>query len=343
MNSQHLLRRCLLLALLTGLNLLSVTQANMGLSGVNTPISEGWTLSLENDVFVGEDNGYTNGLALYYGKGRFERFTPANTLLPVHWLLGNTYINEGVDRERAVAYGVFQAIQTPGDITDPSLQVNDVPYAGLLAFEAQLFSMSDTWVDRMTLTVGVVGPLALGGEAQESVHAIVGGDQPQGWKHQIRNEPVAALELERGVRVLKTDASRRLEADVIVVGSAALGNLHSFASAMLVARIGDNLVQTFPVASVPPNPQINPTAFSERRSWDIFAGVSSTYVANQILTSGNTFTDSHRAEIDHTRLQVSAGVGWNMRDWAFNISVTDFIGHDVADPFGSFGITRRTR
>jgi len=283
------------------------------------------------------------GFALYYGKGIFNNFTESNTLQPIHWLLGNTYINQGNDRQRAIAYGVFQAIQTPADITATELQVDDVPYAGLLAFEAQLFSMSDTWVDRMTLTLGAVGPLAQGGPTQESVHELFGSDQPRGWNHQISNEPVVALELERGMRVFKSDAKRRLEADLIVIGSAALGNLHSFASAMVVARIGDNLVQTFPVASVPPNPQINPTAFSKSRSWDVFAGISSSYVANQILSEGNSLTESHRSQLDHSRIQVSAGVSWNRRNWAFNISMTDSIGGDVSDPFGSFGITRRTR
>lgn len=332
--------------MLVGLTLLSGVVHSQGLDDTNVPeepVRTGWTFSFENDLFVGDDSRYTNGLAIYYGKGVFKHFTPNNIPRLLHRLIGRTYINQDKDRERAIVYGFFQAMQTPENIVTSELQLDDVPYAGLLGAEVQLFSFSDTITDRMTLTLGFVGPLSLAREAQKGVHAIVGADNPRGWRHQIRNEPVAMLELQKGIRLLYTDQRRAVEADLVVLGSGALGNLRSDLSTTVVARIGQKLITSFPTVSVAPNRQVNPTAFTESSSWDAFVGVRAAYVANEIGTDGNTFAQSHSVPLDHTEIQVSVGVGWNLERWAFNLIISDFAGSASTDPFGSFSITRRTR
>lgn len=332
----------LLVSRLVILSILSDT-AYAQVQGPETlPLNSAWTFAFENDVFVGEDSRYTNGLAIYYGKGRFKRFTPDNIPHLLHHMIGNTYINHGIGRERAVVYGFYQAMQTPTNIVSSELQETDVPYVGLLAAEAQLFSMSDTVSDRLTLSVGVVGPISLAREAQKTVHKVIGADDPRGWKHQIRNEPVAAVELQRNLRFLYTHEQHPVEADLVIVTGGGAGNLRSYLSGGIVARIGKNLIDNFPVVSIAPNRQVNPTAFTSLSSWDAFAGIQAAYVANEIVTNGNTFTDSHSVELDHTQLQVSMGLGWNEQKWAFNIVISDFIGNGIEDPYGSFSITRRT-
>lgn len=312
-------------------------------SQITEPIHAGWTITFENDIFVGEDSRYTNGIAFYYGKGTFKRFTRSNTPHLIHGLIKNTYINRNESRKKAIVFGLFQAMQTPENITSTELQLNDVPYAGLLAAETQLFAVSDSMVDRVTLTIGVVGPLALAKEAQKVVHKIVGADDPRGWHHQIKNELVGAVELQRSIRLIHSPESQALEADLVSLGSVAVGNLRSYVSGAIFVRIGNNLVDSFPLVSSSPNRQINPTAFSTRRSWDVFAGLRSAYIGNEIVRSGNTFSNSHSADLDHTQLQFSAGVGWNLNDWAFNLVVTEFVSDKLGDPYGSFSITRRTQ
>ena len=41
----------------------------------------------------------------------------------------------------------------------------------------------------LTLQLGVVGPGALGKEAQNDVHQFIGKDQAQGWSSELQNEP----------------------------------------------------------------------------------------------------------------------------------------------------------
>jgi len=343
MPTRALYRQIFLVILATSSYLPTSAWAELGFKAAAPSYSTAWTFALENDVFAGEDDGYTNGLALFYSRGQLSRFTPAYTLLPIQWLPGNRFINTGRNRDRSIAFGVYQAIQTPKNITEKTAQYDDVPYAGLLAFETQLLSVSKTGQERLTLTVGVVGPWANAGRTQESVHAIIGGDQPQGWDHQIDNEIVASLEMGRGKQVMSSNFDHRIETDISVFGNLALGNLHSFASATMVARFGQNLTPSFPTAPVAPKPQTSPFAFSRGSGWAVFASLSSTLIANQILTEGKNSSNNHRAQLDHTQLKLAGGLSWNHQTWSVKVSMSDFIGGDAKDRYGSVGITRRIR
>lgn len=311
--------------------------------GETDTVKSGWTFTLENDLFVGDDSRYTNGIGIIYGKGLFDQFTPEVMPHWLHALVDRTYINQIDNRQRAIVYGLYQVMQTPEDITTTELQVDDLPYAGLLAAQTELYAINETRSDRLTLTLGVVGPLSLAEKAQKTIHTAIGSQDPKGWDNQLRNEPVAMIELQRGYRLWHTDPVRSVELDAVALGSGSLGNLLSEAAGTLVFRIGNNLADSFPVVSVQPNRGVNPIAFASEFSWDIFAGLRAAYVINDISVDGNTFTDSHSLELDHTQSQFSIGANWNLANWAFTVAVSEFRNVSDADPFGSFSITRRTR
>jgi len=54
---------------------------------------------------------------------------------------------------------------------------------------------------------------ARGREAQTLVHRAIGAAEPRGWRHQIRNEAVATVDLQRGHRLFhsrgRVDAAHR--------------------------------------------------------------------------------------------------------------------------------------
>ena len=311
--------------------------------GSHHNIRSAWTFTFENDLFVGDDSRYTNGIGILYGKGLFDQFTPEMMPRWLHTLVGGSYINRVDSRQRAIVFGLYQAMQTPNNIVSSELQVDDVPYVGLLAAHTELYAMNETKSDRLTLTLGVVGPLSLAEQAQETIHQAIDSDDPGGWQHQLRNEPVAMIELQRGNRIWHTDPARGIELDTVVLSSGSLGNLLSEVAATFVLRIGNNLADSFPTVSVLPNRGVNPIAFSSEFSWDIFAGVRSAYIFNDISVDGNSFTDSHSIELDHTQSQLSVGVNWNFASWAFTATVSEFHNVSDSDPFGAFSITRRTR
>jgi len=58
----------------------------------------------------------------------------------LHRATKDLYIQTAPDKVRGVSYTLFQRIQTPQDIATAEFQEDDVPYAGLLALQTQLFS-----------------------------------------------------------------------------------------------------------------------------------------------------------------------------------------------------------
>ena len=56
-------------------------------------VPEFFTLTIENDLFVGEDDGYTNGIGFTFGKGPFNEFN--DEVLPgwLHRLTSDLYIS----------------------------------------------------------------------------------------------------------------------------------------------------------------------------------------------------------------------------------------------------------
>jgi hypothetical protein len=75
--------------------------------GADEKVPEFITFTFENDLFVGDDDGYTNGLGITYGKGPFKAFSNDN--LP-NWLLGLTkdlYVSTMKNKDRALSRSIF--------------------------------------------------------------------------------------------------------------------------------------------------------------------------------------------------------------------------------------------
>jgi lipid A 3-O-deacylase len=148
-------------------------------------VPEFFTLTIENDLFVGEDDGYTNGIGLTFGKGPFNEFN--DEILPgwLHRLTSDLYISTLENKRRGVAHMFFQRMQTPADISTSELIVDDLPYVGLFAWQGTLYAWDDRVTDQLSLYLGVVGPIALAEQTQSFVHGITGGNDPNGCDNQI--------------------------------------------------------------------------------------------------------------------------------------------------------------
>lgn len=79
-------------------------------------------------------------------------------------------------------------IYTPENLATAALIPNDQPYAGYMAIGGYFQRANDTTMDHAQLDLGVVGPSALGRQAQQNVHSLVGGDDVNGWDNQIPDE-----------------------------------------------------------------------------------------------------------------------------------------------------------
>lgn len=122
-------------------------------------------------------------------------------------------------------------------------------FAGLSLF-------SDTWHEgwrsakELHLDAGIVGPAAGGKRLQRAVHKVTDSDEPNGWKHQLDNEPFVNLVYQHRWWLQESIGGFELEYGPSLGFS--LGNLYTYASTGLGARLGLNLQRSFSIPSVTP-------------------------------------------------------------------------------------------
>jgi lipid A 3-O-deacylase len=141
--------------------------------------------SYDNDFFTATDIYYTQGYVI-------ELVTPWLKKNPVNAVLikpSGLVIKYGLDFE--------QTGFIPTDITATQILYGDRPYASTIALKSFIIA-TDTlhksrWVS--SLTIGMIGPAALGDEIQTGIHKWIEDDLPQGWKYQIHNDLVLDYEL----------------------------------------------------------------------------------------------------------------------------------------------------
>lgn len=305
--------------------------------------TEFFTVTLENDLFAGKDGGYTNGVAVTWAHGGLNEFTEKNIPAWIHAVSKDLYISTQPGRQRAVSYMIGQGMQTPSDITVPTLIQDEAPYVGLLAWSASLHAFDDRVADKLSLTLGIVGPVSGAEAAQTFIHKVVGSDEPKGWDNQIGNEPVFRVGAERLWRLGDRQLGDGTGIDVIGIGEVGVGTLKSDVAAGIGVRFGHGLDRSFPAATVQPGRQVNPLAGSVGHNWNVFFNVLGTFVANDIGIDGNTFRESHSVPLEHWQAQAVAGVAFNLERWAFLISAVAasdrYQGQAEMTRFGSLSVT----
>jgi len=302
------------------------------------------TFTFENDFFVGDDDGYTNGLGITYGKGPFKAF--GNDNLP-NWLLGLTkdlYVSTMKNKDRAVAHMFFQRMQTPNDLTEPELINDDVPYVGLLAWQGTLYAWDDHVSDQLSLYLGAVGPITHAEQAQTLIHKLTEAVEPKGWDNQIQNEPVFKIEAQR-IWSLYRSSGRGNQFDILGLWGAGIGNLESATKGGFAVRWGTNLKNSYHAFSLQVDRQINPLSLTPDNDFYLFLGGRVGVVFNNIFIDGNTFKDSHSVPLEHFQDQVSTGIVWSFGRNAFVFQVSSVSSStkiiDEREAFGALSFTHR--
>lgn len=303
-----------------------------------------FTFTFENDIFVGEDDGYTNGLGVALGRGPFYEFNEDNLprwLLP---LISGSYVNKGEDKQRGVAHVFFQGMQTPQDISLSEPLEGDLPYAGLLGWQGTFYEYDLDRSDQLSLSIGVIGPVSLAEQGQSIIHTVTGSDQPEGWDTQLENELVGRVEARR-VWKLARSAEREHQWDVLGIGGLGLGTLQSGVGAGIAVRWGSNLDYSHSTFSLEADRQVNALAIRESSGFYAYLGAKAGVVFNDVLVQGNTFTDSHSADLEHAQNQLSAGLVWSMGKLAYVFQLSTFSSPiesiDKREKYGALSVTFR--
>jgi hypothetical protein len=292
------------------------------------------SVTTDNDAFVGNDNGYTNGIFVSWYDGlEGEKAEPGFLARAMLWSLPDSS-SSTLDIDIGT---IGQIMTTPDDIEKdpPDLPPDSMPYAGLLFYSDTLLRIQETYADSISVTIGIVGEYSFAEEAQTFVHDVIGSDEPCCWDTQLDDEIV--FQLSRG-RVWKTWVSDSGNADFLLSADAELGTISSSAGAGFMIRYGAELRKSYAMALLINSRTTNPLA--TQGGWYVFAGARATYLANHIFLDGSKSYDDNYEKIDYDpeRISVTAGLAysWKKVSLSFAMSNLNVLNDSDSDPDEEF-------
>lgn len=126
----------------------------------------------DNDSYLaqGSDRYYTNGLFLYFRHALAPDTANAK-------LFG-----------KILGFEAGQKMYNAQSAVIPAARYVDRPFAAYLYIGSSFqYLFKNESALKLGLQLGVTGPAALGRQAQESIHQLLGFYPPEGWQYQIRN------------------------------------------------------------------------------------------------------------------------------------------------------------
>lgn len=308
---------------------------------------------LDNDLLGGRDEGYSNGAVFTLASANLDSFTD-DACLPGFVRAVNRglrWLQPRQAEQRNLVFDFGQAILTPGDNERSDPILDDRPYAAVLAGALSWQGRSGDRLESTMLLLGWVGPSARGEEVQRLVHKITDSRRFNGWRHQLRDEPVFQLQREWAVRgpASATAGSERAGWDTVLRWAGSLGTLHTGALAGAQWRWGSRLADDF--GSVPTWAGSNGTAPSRlrmapREGWagHVFVGTDLRLVAHDLTLDGNTFRNSQSVDRKPLVAELSYGLVLNNGPWRFGVTryhrSHEFSGQRHRPVFGSLTVSR---
>ena len=181
-------------------------------------------LNYENDFFTSTDLDYSQGCNL-------ELIAPWLAKNPILYLLispKNSEFKYGLSLEHIVF--------TPDTLDSYEIQYGERPFAA--AYMLKSFSIATDTIHKSrtssSLSLGLIGPGAGGGNMQKVIHKITGSETPNGWYYQIKNDLVLNYDISYEKQLLRSNDFFSLNGNADLK----LGTLFTNASVGLNATLG---------------------------------------------------------------------------------------------------------
>ena len=322
------------------------------------------TVQFENDRFANTDRHYTHGTRLSWT-------SESNDQRPARFDMVPALLNPFDDRDdetgrstwrTGVALG--QNIFTPENIGETALIADDRPYGGWLYVGFSLYNEKrlppgvtgwDKW-DRLNtweLDLGIIGPQSYAEDVQTIVHDYIQVTRPNGWDHQLNNEPGLALHYEWKFRHRArlpgpdggdTAIGRKLAFDIMPHYGVSIGNVDTSLRAGGMMRAGYNMPDDFGSPHIRPN--LSGPGYidsTEGIGFYLFAGVEQRLVLRNIFLDGNTFTDSHsvskRLLVSDFNFGAVTVYGRTSLAYTYVIRTQEYAGQSRPDRFGAVSLS----
>ena len=323
------------------------------------------TFFLDNDIFAGRDQDYTNGARLSYiteGKPVLElpliekslrRFSACNEdgIGPFRRLWGFDDPNKV---EYAYGFSLTQLMFTPEEPTALTAPPGERPYAGWTGIGLSLHARDEKVLNTVEISIGVVGPHAFAQETQDFIHDLRNIDQFDGWDSQVPNEVTLNLHFDhkrRWTDLRNIHLPFELELDGFHEIGYSIGNYLTEAHIGFLVRLGWNLPVEFSDA------RLTTTAHTQKLyadgnsnqrlcSFYFIGGGRITSVLHDITLDSPVFRDFNTGvKREPFVSEIYAGFGLRYDDWEFNYVHTyrskQFETQSEAPSFGSIAIRKR--
>jgi lipid A 3-O-deacylase len=307
-------------------------------------------LRVDNDIFGSQDQGYSNGLQLTLVSPNLRDYT-TDPCIPRFGRWVNRHLSalqpKGFEQQNMI--GTFaQGIFTPTDWSRRDLIEDDRPYAAVLLFGVGYNGRNEDRLHTTQLQVGILGPAALGEQAQNGVHGLIGDDKFRGWDNQLENEPVFRIVHERMRKFAPEESANGWGWDAISHYGGSFGNLTTYGNAGGELRFGRNLPDDFGSTPLRPAGENTAPIRQSRNHYTqgahVFLHFDARLVLNDIALDGNTFRDSHSVDKREAVANIGYGFAWMMHRWKFALarshSTREFEGQQESPVFGSFTISK---
>ena len=297
------------------------------------------TLTVENDMFGGDtDQNYTSGIRL----GWFNLKTkPPGLSKQVERFIPFLKTNGTT----STYYSLGQTMFTPEDIGSYTQDPNDRPWAAFLYGSVGMSTLKRGYTDEYELTIGIIGPLALGEQAQKHVHYIIKSKTPNGWDNQLKNELGLMLSWQRRWPKFLSYEANRLGISFMPHFGVTAGNIYIYSNVGGTVRVASNksLWTDKPFMVRPAMPGTGFFLPSDNIDWELFAGFDGRAIARSIFLDGNTFQDSHRVDKKYFVMDASAGISFVIKSARLSYSLVyrtkEFETQKNESIFGGFSVS----
>ncbi|MFO7750020.1 MAG: lipid A deacylase LpxR family protein [Desulfobacteraceae bacterium] len=278
-----------------------------------------WTHSFyfENDLFTGTDSNYTNGIKYAVISPDLSPNAKTSGNVPekvLNWIHKIPFIKETPpETSHKVEFAAGQNMFTPADTAAHDLDETDRPYAGWTYLATSYHHKSDitprqSIMDTVELQLGMVGPASLAENSQKFIHRLRNLQTPNGWEHQLSNEPGVIIAWER--KWLCHPVKQGLGWDTICHTGFTLGNVSTYINGGMELRFGWNIPKSFGVSLIRPAGSTRMNV-AENPGFYLLAAGNARWVIRDIFLDGNTFTRSHSVDKKPLNADFSAGIAFS--------------------------------
>lgn len=262
---------------------------------------------LDNDLFAGKDENYTNGVRIAWISGSRDPEQFGAVQRGLRKLTGDA---ESLSQFQRISgfrdlanieynYGtsITQLMFTPQDTDAPKSPPGESPYAGWVGLGFSLHAKDTHALNSAELSIGTVGPHSRAKEVQDFIHDLKGVERFKGWDSQVPNEPTLNLffSQKRRLTILESEWGR-FAVDGFGEWGIGLGTFRTDLYLGALTRFGWNLPVDFS------DPRLSPTAYShqpfktDRREsgrWSFYGllGLRGSAVAHDITLDGTVFSN----------------------------------------------------